>query len=185
MLSLEWEVLKSKHIIKDEWLSLRVDRCRLPNGDIAEPYYIFEYPAWVNVVAFTENHEVILERQYRHGLRKAFLELPSGYAEENEPPLEAIKRELLEETGYTSNNFIETGRLSANPASHANITYCFMATRAKRIADQKLDGLEQIDVVLMPLDEVIRLIHKGDFIQALHVGSLFFALKKLGKLIIK
>ncbi|MFN6528386.1 NUDIX hydrolase [Nostoc sp. ChiSLP03a] len=154
----------------------------MPNGTIVEPYYVLEYPTWVNVVALTKNQEVILVKQYRHGLKKTILELPSGAVEtEDFFPIEAAKRELLEETGYTSNHFIETGILSPNPATHTNLTHCFLATDVECVADLKLDVTEQIDVVLLPLEKVIEGIENNVLLQTLHISSLFFALKKLGK----
>ncbi|MEH1974510.1 MAG: NUDIX hydrolase [Nostoc sp.] len=178
----DWIVLKSRYIIKDKWISIRSDTCQMPNGTIVDPYYVLEYPTWVNVVALTKNQEVILVKQYRHGLRKTILELPSGAVEaEDVLPVEAAKRELLEESGYTSNHFIETGILSPNPANHNNLTHCFLATDVEHVADLKLDATEQIDVVLLPLQKVIEDIDQGIFLQTLHISSLFFALKKLGK----
>lgn len=77
----DWIVLKSRHLVKDKWISVRSDTCQMPNGTIVDPYYVLEYPTWVNVVALTKNQEVILVKQYRHGLKKTILELPSGAVE--------------------------------------------------------------------------------------------------------
>ncbi|MEH2230992.1 MAG: NUDIX hydrolase [Nostoc sp.] len=108
----DWIVLKSRHLVKDRWISVRSDTCQMPNGTIVDPYYVLEYPTWVNVVALTKKQEIILVKQYRHGLKQTILELPSGAVKtEDVLPMEAAKRELLEETGYTSNHFIETGIL--------------------------------------------------------------------------
>jgi ADP-ribose pyrophosphatase len=165
MRSSHWDVLKSKYIVRDEWLTLRADRCQTPNGRLVEPYYVFEFPEWVTIVAITNNEEVALVRQYRHGIRKTLLELPCGVVTEDDAsPIQAARRELLEEVGYISNGFIETGRISANPANHTHLTHCFLATEATRP------------------EKVFESIEKGDILQALHISSLFLALKKLGKI---
>lgn len=183
MAHLDWHVVDSTYIVKDRWLSLRADVCRLPNERTIAPYYVFEYPDWVNVVALTEDGNVVLVKQYRHGLQRTLTELPCGGVEpQDASPLAAARRELLEETGYSSEHFIQTGVLSANPANHTNMTYCFLATSVRQIAAPVLDDTEQLEVVLLPLEEVIELMHNGGILQALHVGSLFFALKALGRL---
>src|SRR5512144_2241852 len=100
-----WKVLESNYLRKN----IRVDRCETSNGKILEPL-VFEYGTWVAVVALTKHEEVLLIKQYRHGLGKILIELPGGGAEEGEEPLAAARRELLEETGYTSTKIIEVGR---------------------------------------------------------------------------
>jgi len=155
----------------------------MPNGRLATPYYVLEYPTWVNVVALTENNEVVFVRQYRHGIRKTVLELPCGCVDgQDTSPREAIKRELLEETGYTSDHFIETGKLSPNPANHTNFTYCFLATSVKQVKHPNLDDTEEIETVLLPLKEIINLITRGEVFQALHVASIFLSLQHLGNI---
>jgi len=98
------------------------------------------------------------------------------------PPLEAARRKLLKETRYTDEHFIQTGVLSANPANHTNMTYCFLVTSVRQIAAPVLDDTEQIEVMLLPQEEVIELVHNGGILQALHVDSFFFALRALGRL---
>jgi len=131
----------------------------------------------VNVVAITKQRKVILVQQYRHGCKKILLELPAGSMETyDKSPIEAIKRELLEETGYTCKNFIDTGTTSVNPANHNNLTHCFLALNAEFVKEPHLDDTEQLKVILKPLDEVIECLKKNEFLQALHVSSIFKAL---------
>ncbi|MGE3540522.1 MAG: NUDIX hydrolase [Candidatus Tectimicrobiota bacterium] len=180
---LDWQLLRSTYLIQDRWLRLRADTCQLPDKRIIEPYYIMEYPAWVAVVALTREQHVVLVRQYRHGVQQTVLELPAGAVDASDAsPLHTMQRELLEETGYASDTMLETGRVSANPATHTNLTYCYLATGARQVAEPRLDPTEHLETVLLPLPEVVRLASRGGLIQALHVSAVFFALHTLGRL---
>jgi 8-oxo-dGTP pyrophosphatase MutT (NUDIX family) len=155
----------------------------MPDGREVDPYYVLEYPDWVNVVAVTETDEVVLVRQYRHGIGQVVLELPSGVVEGNDGgPLETARRELLEETGYASDSFRLTGVLSANPATHSNLTHCFLAADCRKVAQPHLDDVEELEVVIVPLARLGGLAREGALLQSLHVGSIFFALAELDRL---
>jgi len=177
---MNWQIKHSKYLVDDQWLKLRADQCQLPNGKIIEPYYVLEYPDWINVFGITIYNEVVLVQQYRHGIGRVVVELPSGRVEAfDENPMEAAKRELLEETGYTSSNFILTGVVSSNPANNSNLTYCFLAKDLEKVSDPIIDETEQILTVLVPLEETVEMLQKGEFLQALHVSSIYYALKQL------
>ena len=177
---MKWQVKSTKYVVKDKWISLRSDECILPNGNIIEPYYVLDYPDWVNVVAITANNEVVMLKQYRHGINDTVIEIPCGSVETTDgSSLNAAKRELLEETGYTSNNFIQLSKLSPNPSNHSNMTYCYLALDATLKQRQQLDDTEQIEVVKIPLSEVKYLLQNNMICQALHVSALFYALNYL------
>ena len=178
---MNWKVSSSKQILRDRWISIRADTCCTPDGVVISPYYVLEYPDWVNVVAVTPQEEIVLVRQYRHGIGQTLLELPCGEVEkEDASPLEAARRELLEETGYQAEAFTSTGILAPNPATHNNSTHCFLATGCRRIASPTQDEAERTEVVLMPLPEFAESLLAGGLSQALHVGSSLFGLSKLG-----
>lgn len=182
----DWKILKSHYIVKDRWLAVRADTCELPSSKVIEPYYVFEYPAWINVVALTSSEDVVLVRMYRHGIGQTVIELPSGGVEPSDNSvLSAAKRELLEETGYGGGKWLEVGRLSPNSANYTNVVHSFLATGVNRISDPRWDETEFNDIVLMPINKTIQLLQENRFFQALHVGALFFALGHLGKLVFK
>ncbi len=180
---MKWKINNSRYLVNDKWLKLRSDSCTMPNGNIIEPYYVFEYPSWINVFGITTDNKVLLVRQYRHGLKEVVLELPSGCVENNgESHLEAAKRELLEETGFTGSSFKQTCKISANPSNHNNQTYCFLATDLEKVSDISLDYGEDIETVLVPLEEFMKMFEENKFHQALHVSSIFYGLQHLKKL---
>ena len=174
-----WKVLDTRYLIKRNGMAVRIDQCETPSGHVFEPYVI-ETGTWVNVIALTKKQEVVLIRQYRHGVGKILVEIPAGIMDdEDESPRQAAQRELLEETGYTSEQFIEVGKVYPNPATHTNVTHSFLALDVEKVGQQNLDAAEEIDVFLVPLDEFISLVKGGGLPQALHVSALFFGLEYL------
>jgi 8-oxo-dGTP pyrophosphatase MutT (NUDIX family) len=143
---------------------------------------IFEFRSWANIVALTKENEVVLVRQYRHGICDVLLEFPGGVVEEDENPIEGARRELLEETGYTSPSIIEVGKIYPNPALQTNTLYCYLALDAEKVGAQSLDAGEDIEVHLMPLDELVELAKRGEFPHALMTSVLFSVLSHLGRI---
>ena len=65
---MEWKVLESEYLFNEPWLTIRKEKCLLPNGKIMPAYYTLEYPSWVSALALTRDNKVVMVRQYRHGL---------------------------------------------------------------------------------------------------------------------
>lgn len=172
-----WKVLESSYFRP----RFRIDKCQLPNGNLLDAT-IFEFRAWANVLALTKNGEVVLVKQYRHGVCDVLREFPGGVVEDGEDPLEGIQRELLEETGYASSNIIQVGQLYPNPALQTNTLYCFLALDAEKVGEQHLDAGEDIEVNLVPLDELIEMAKRGDFPHALQAAVLFQVLAYLNRI---
>src|ERR1700744_2502298 len=96
--NLTWKKLSSRYLHKGAWATLRSDKCIMPDGRIVEEYYVLEYPNWVNAVAITEDNKVLMVTQYRHAANIVSLEIPGGVIDGDESPMQAVRRELLEET---------------------------------------------------------------------------------------
>jgi ADP-ribose pyrophosphatase len=166
-----WKVLETIYFRPQ----LRIDKCELANGNLLDAT-IFEFRSWANIVALTRNGDVVLVKQYRHGICQALVEFPGGVVDDDEDPMAGARRELLEETGYTSSNIIEIGKIYPNPALQTNTLHCFLALDAEKVSGQNLDAGEDIEVHLIPLDELIAMAKRGEFPHALMTAVLFSAL---------
>lgn len=177
----KWDILESRYIIKRPWLTARCDKVKLPDGRINPEHYVLEYPAWVNVIAITEEGKFLMVEQYRHGLEDYYIELVAGVAEAGEEPLDAAKRELLEETGYAGDDWELLTVICQNPSITDNLTYCFIAKDVKRVDSQHLDETEDIDVRLLSEKEVLEMLMKDEMKQSLMAAPLwkYFALKSM------
>jgi 8-oxo-dGTP pyrophosphatase MutT (NUDIX family) len=172
-----WKVLESKHIHP----RFRVDKVELANGKFLDAI-VFEFRSWANIVALTKDNEVVLIRQYRHGVREVLWEIPGGVVEAGEEPVEGVRRELLEETGFTASEFVQVGKAYPNPALQTNTVYYYLALNAEKVTGQTLDDAEDIEVHLVPLDELLGMVRRGEFPHALMVAALFHALAYLERI---
>jgi ADP-ribose pyrophosphatase len=171
-----WKILESKYVHP----RFRVDRSELANGKLINAM-VMEFDTWANVLAITKDQKVVLVKQYRHGVKEVLLELPGGVVEDGEAPLDGIKRELLEETGYTGDVFIDIGNFYPNPANQTNTLHCFLALDVEKVAEQSLDEAEDLEVDLIPLNELIEMTKHGEFLHGLQVATLFRALLYLDR----
>jgi 8-oxo-dGTP pyrophosphatase MutT (NUDIX family) len=176
----KWQTTSSKTLVDDRWLKLRVDSCVTPEGGAVPTYYVFEYSDWANCVVIDADNELIMIRQYRHGINDFVSEFVSGGIEKDDPSNEdAIKRELEEEIGYVGGKIYRTGVCYPNPASHTNKVHSFLAVGGSCSKEQQLEAGESLTIEKRTLDSVLKSLENpdsGEIYQSLHITSLFFAL---------
>lgn len=180
---MNWKILSSEYLFNDLWFKVRKDKCITPQGKLVDPYYVYEFPTWVTAVALTEDGKVVLEKQYRHALGETCIEIPGGCVDDTDKDLEtAIKRELLEETGYTFSSYEYLGKISANPSTNSNLMHMFLAKGGRKIASQELDHNEEIEIDLVSINELKQMLRENKIVQAMHVTCIMYALERMGEL---
>ncbi len=177
-----WKVKKTSHILSNPWLRVRADVCETPGGAVLDPYYVIECEDWVHMVVFDAAHRVLLIRLYRHGIGGMSLEIPGGMVEEGEEPEAAARRELLEETGYSSGRFVKVGNLTPNSARQTNTMHCYAVFDARKVQEPDPDHTEEITCEWVTIPELQEMIRNGAFRQALHIAAIHLALEKLRRM---
>jgi 8-oxo-dGTP pyrophosphatase MutT (NUDIX family) len=139
---------------------------------------------WAIVVPVAELEDgpsCVMVRQYRHGADALFLEFPGGVVERGEDPAAGVLRELEEETGWRAGRLFSAGTVSPNPAFLENSFHVFVALDLERTGTVSLDEHEEIEVVLVPLDEVRAGMGAGECANAMMVTGLFLAERVLAR----
>jgi 8-oxo-dGTP pyrophosphatase MutT (NUDIX family) len=178
-----WTVKDSRYLLRDPWLTVRADSCLTPQGVPVEPYYVLEYPDWVFMAVFNPDGHIMVLRLYRHGNGKINLEMPSGRMETDDGgPEETARRELLEETGHATGRWARVATLTPNSATHANRVHCMVGFDARPVAAPTPDQDEHIAFEFVPVPRLIGWIDEGRFDQALHIATVYHALRHTGAL---
>jgi len=177
-----WETLSSEYIVHHKYFVARKDRCRMQDGKIIDPYFVVELPPTATALALTDDGKVVLVKQYRHPIGEVIYETPGGFIDPGEDAVTGMKRELLEETGYTFSQVEHLGKIAANPALLNNFTDLFLATGGRQTAAQQLDHNEEIEIVLVSMDELLDLLKRQEIKQSLHTNCIFYGLMKMGRL---
>lgn len=139
----------------------------------ARDAYRIASPDWVTIVPITKDRQVVLVRQLRFGTGTYTLETPGGIRHGAEGPEAAARRELLEETGYEAAEIVPLGAVHPNPALQANRCHVFLAKEARRVGPPRPDPEEEIEVVLVPFEEIPRLISDGAITHCLVLAAFY------------
>jgi 8-oxo-dGTP pyrophosphatase MutT (NUDIX family) len=173
----KWQILSSQWVINNRWCRVRQDVVKLPSGIIIDDYFVNVRPEIVLIVPLTSAQELVFVRQYRHGIQEILLEFPAGAVDAEESDLlVAAQRELLEETGYTSSEFISLATLYDNPVKDSNKIHVFLALNALKSGEQNLDITEEIEINLITISQVKKKIFAQEICVSGSVAALYLAL---------
>jgi len=117
--------------------------------------------------------QVVLIRNHRIAVGKTLIELPAGTLEPPEPPMRTAQRELTEETGYTAARWQELPGFFKSPGILNERMHCFLAQELRPGAPQREAG-EEIENLILPLDEAIAMVQRGEIEDAKTVAVLLY-----------
>lgn len=170
---MKFELLDSEEIFRGRVFTIRRDNLRTPDGRMTK-FDIVEHHGSVVILPIDKDGNLLLVRQYRHAALDDMLELPAGVLEPNEEPIISAGRELREETGLAANNLLELGKFYLAPGYSTELMTVFLATD---LYENPLapDADEFLDLVKIPVAEVLDLAEKGEMPDAKTLAALLMA----------
>jgi 8-oxo-dGTP pyrophosphatase MutT (NUDIX family) len=150
----------------------RFDRMTHPLSGEELNRLVLESGDWVNVVALTSEKRLVVVRQYRFGTAEITTEIPGGMIDPGEGHEESARRELLEETGYSSTEWTYLGSVDPNPAVQTNRMHHWLAEGCQLQAEQDLDAGEDIEVATLSEEELRSAVATGEISHALVLTAL-------------
>lgn len=176
-----WKTLARRVVLSHlPWMEVAVETVQLPDGKVIDEFLSVRTRDFAMVVAFTDDGRIVMERSYKHGVRRVALSLPAGYIEPGEDPLAAAKRELLEETGYTASEWASLGQWVVDGNYGVCTEHAFVARGARIARPQEHGDLEEIAVELHTREEIIAALRSGDVAQLSSAAALALALALSG-----
>ena len=169
-----WEKQGDSILTRTRIFDLRTAHYRHPVRKTERDFYVVHSPDWVNVIALTPEHHLVLVRQFRFGVDDFSLEIPGGVMDLGEEPVAAGLRELREETGYAGQNARTIGRVHSNPAILNNACNLILVEQAVPTTELAWDADEEIEVLTAPVEEVFSWAYSGRITHSLVLDALFY-----------
>lgn len=169
-----WKKLGVRTLARTKIFELQSVEFQHPSRPAPREFVVINATDWVNVVALTTAHELVLVRQFRYGIDGFSLEIPGGMIDPGEDPLAAGLRELKEETGYAGGQARLLGSVHPNPAMQNNRCHFVFVEGVQLTSSLAWDENEEMEITTLPVDEVYALAYAGRISHALVLDALLF-----------
>jgi ADP-ribose pyrophosphatase len=159
-----WRVLQSRQLLDHSpWLKVIAQQVELPSGAVIDDYLLTPGRDFSLIVAVMDSTEVLLVRQYKHGIERPLLEFPAGYLDSpDEAPLACARRELREETGYEARDWLSLGAFCIDPNRARTAAHFFLARGLRRAGNPRPDATEDLECLAVPVDRIAALLRSGE-----------------------
>ena len=169
-----WKKVGSKPVGDFRIFKLRSDICINPRNGKEHDFFVLDTVGWVNVIALTPAHELVMVRQFRVGSQTVELEIPGGMMDPGETdPVATAVRELREETGYEGENARLLGKIWSNPAILSNRTYTVLIENCRLKHAVEFDSGEDLATQLVPVADIPQLVADEKIGHSLVVVALY------------
>jgi ADP-ribose pyrophosphatase len=167
-----WQRLRTEPIATTRIFTVTREIYRHPGRTKEQDFIVINPPDWVNVIALTPDHRLVLVRQFRYGIDDFSLEIPGGIIDPGEDCLAAGARELREESGYVGDPARLLGSVHPNPAMQSNRCHLVLVENARPVAELDWDPDEEFEIKTLPVDEVYALAYRGGITHAMVLDAL-------------
>jgi len=175
-----WKTNARKLVLDNApWLTVEHHTVELPDGQVIPDWPWVKTPDYINVVAVTEDEQFLCFRQVKYGIEGDTLAIVGGYINEGEVPLAAAKRELREETGYESSDWVSLGSYLVDPNRGIATGHLFLARNARYVTARDADDLEEQELLLLSRTELEAALERGDIKVLAWAAAVGFALRKV------
>ncbi len=177
-----WKVVSSTLVLdRSPWMRVWDEHVVLPNGAEIRGYIRTESRSFSMCFAVTGDSLVPITRQYKHGVGKEFYELPAGYLEEGESPLECARRELQEETGLGGGKWEHLASLVINSNRGDARAHLFLAIGVEPVSEPHLDETEVLEIEYFSPEELRKMIWDGEIESLATVANILLACARMGE----
>ena len=173
----------SRKVILDQspWLLVEYHEVELPDGRVIPDWTWIKTPDYINVVVETESGQFLCFKQRKYAIAQPMLALVGGYIKPGEAPLAAAQRELREETGYTSDEWIDLGEYVVDPNRGVARGYLYLARHAQQVQKIESDDLEEQEILLLDREELETALAAGKFKILAWAAAVAFSLRQITK----